>query len=204
MEKLCCFEASIGRENMKRKFTFERYDLMYGIEKIGDFMVHVGKFGRQFHVHLDVEDYESNAFVQIVALKTGNEIYDREVRLWFRARVVPRNRINIDKVLQELGLSEYDQWTIIKMNNGQNLKDTLWIRTEEWQTFENTHYLGKAGRPWKIAGANHLGPKMREIRQKDEAARKAYYEERKSIHDFNWEEYRIKYLNSYGVQKIVE
>ena len=53
---------------------------------------------------------------------------DRIVRGYLDDCVVPKTRENIDDILRHLGLAEYDQWEIYKLNNGENVSDYASIR----------------------------------------------------------------------------
>ena len=64
-------------------------------------------------------------------LNSEGYIDDEGVRLFISFRVMPKNRINCDEVLRELGLSEYDQYSIFKKNNGACLKDDLWVNFDD-------------------------------------------------------------------------
>jgi len=46
---------------------------------------------------------------------------------WVRARICPPSRHNISTILQEIGLTEYDEFGIIMHTNGVSLMDDLFL-----------------------------------------------------------------------------
>lgn len=66
-------------------------------------------------------------FKLVLRINQEGYIDDEGVRLFISFRVMPKNRMDCNKVLQQLGLSEYDQYSIFKKNNGACTKDDLWV-----------------------------------------------------------------------------
>ena len=56
-----------------------------------------------------------------------------DVMNFFEDRCVPRNRKNINDILELLGLKEYDPYLICKFNHGRTAQDENWIDfLEDW------------------------------------------------------------------------
>ena len=87
-------------------------------EKIGTFIVRYSEKGRKFKIVLDVDLSGRGTYAKLYVLQHDNIIDDEGVRFWISHRVMPRNRINGGKLLQSMGISEYDQYAILKYNNG--------------------------------------------------------------------------------------
>lgn len=49
---------------------------------------------------------------------------------WLRERPVPTNREHIIKLLESVGITQYDHMELLSVNNGCSLNDTYWIREE--------------------------------------------------------------------------
>lgn len=70
---------------------------------------------------------EHPLFKLVLRADYNGYINNEGVRLFISFRVMPKNRMGCDKVLRQLGLSEYDQYAIFKKNNGACTKDDLWV-----------------------------------------------------------------------------
>lgn len=68
-------------------------------------------------------------FKYIVGFKDINQEYISEKLFsFFVSRIPPRNRHDIDRILKELELAEYDEIEIIKRTNGKCFTDNLEMR----------------------------------------------------------------------------
>ena len=47
---------------------------------------------------------------------------------WLRERPVPPNRNHIEKLLESVGITQYDHMKLLEVNNGCSLNDTYWIK----------------------------------------------------------------------------
>lgn len=113
---------------MADNYCIEEYDLMCTTEKIGTFTVQTSKEGRKFKIILDTDLSNRGTYAKLYVLQNNNVIDDEGVRFWISHRVMPRNRINGDKLLKAMGISEYDPYAILKYNNGYCNKDYFWIK----------------------------------------------------------------------------
>ncbi len=117
----------------------EEYDLMCATEKIGTFIVRYSEKGRKFKIVLDVDLSGRGTYAKLYVLQHDNIIDDEGVRFWISHRVMPRNRINGGKLLQSMGISEYDQYAILKYNNGYCGRDYFWVKFSPELTFYNVN-----------------------------------------------------------------
>lgn len=120
---------------MEENCYTERYDLMCITEKIGEFSVEYGERGRVFSIILDTDLSGNDIHAKLYVLQENNVIDDEGVRFFMSHRVMPRNRINGDRLLRAMGLSEYDQYEIFKYNNGACGKDYFWVKFSPELTF---------------------------------------------------------------------
>ena len=51
----------------------------------------------------------------------------QDVLDFFESRTFPRNRANIDDILEEFGLKEYDPYLLCKKCDGRTARDRKWI-----------------------------------------------------------------------------
>ena len=64
-------------------------------------------------------------------LFSSDEISRYEYGKILESRCWDRNRENIDKYLNKLGLSEFDPYEIVKRTHGVMFQDYIWCRTED-------------------------------------------------------------------------
>jgi hypothetical protein len=50
-----------------------------------------------------------------------------KIKLWLAERIVPRTRVGIDKLLSKMGLTEYDEFCIMKYTKAQHASDDCMI-----------------------------------------------------------------------------
>lgn len=125
----------------------KKYDLMWKDNKIGTFYE---EFDRKRSFRIELTD---EVLAEIIGKDIGychpysklklrlnpeGFIDDEGVRLFISFRVMPKNRMNCDEILREMGLSEYDQFAIFKKNNGACTKDDLWVNFHN-VTYESFH-----------------------------------------------------------------
>ena len=51
-----------------------------------------------------------------------------QVSRWLKRRVFPKERTDADKLLEELGLKEYDPMKIVKITEARMFQDSFWVR----------------------------------------------------------------------------
>lgn len=57
-----------------------------------------------------------------------SEATREDIILFIEDRIIPRNRIGIESILEYMGLEEYDIWEIAKITHGAHRKDNMWLR----------------------------------------------------------------------------
>lgn len=128
---------------MVKDYYTKKFDLMCATEKIGEFILQRGERGRTFRIILDTDLSGNSVYAKLHVLQNNHVIEDKEVRFWISHRVMPANRINIEKVLHEIGLSEYDPFAILEYNNAACPKDYFWIKFQSDKTFYDVNYYAE-------------------------------------------------------------
>lgn len=100
----------------------DRYRIYEKDEHVGYFNVDFSVDGRKITADLFKP---SRAFV-LMPDENGHVTHER-MKLWLYERVTPPTRIGIDDLLRQMGLSEYDQLSILKYTSGRHATDEGWI-----------------------------------------------------------------------------
>jgi len=66
---------------------------------------------------------------------------------WMKTRVFPQERVDCDKLLNEMKLDKYDAWIIAKQTRATLMTDCWWIALDKTDTYENQAMRGLAGIP---------------------------------------------------------
>lgn len=106
---------------------FKEYDLMCCNTKIGIFRVDEDVPKRKFEMQIIKKYLSSKHLLGLRVLQTNGYISDEYVRHFIKHRVVPKNRQNIDEILERHGLSEYDGYLISKHWRLGTMKDRIWV-----------------------------------------------------------------------------
>ena len=117
----------------------EIYDLMMFNTPIGEFQVENTDRGRRFNITLKQEFIGDFRLRTLTPLQKDGLIDDEGVRTYIKGRVVPRNRTSIDRILKDMGLSEYDPYLIFRYNRGSKDTDDTWVKFNEDERFEDFH-----------------------------------------------------------------
>ena len=117
----------------------EIYDLMMFNTPIGKFEIDDTNRGRHFKITLKQEFIGDFRLRTLTPLQKDGVIEDEGVRTYIKGRVVPRNRTSIDRILKDMGLSEYDPYLIFRYNRGSKDTDDTWVRFNENERFEDFH-----------------------------------------------------------------
>lgn len=117
----------------------ESYDLMMFNTPIGKFEIDDTNRGRHFKITLKQEFIGDFRLRTLTPLQKDGVIEDEGVRTYIKGRVVPRNRTSIDRILKDMGLSEYDPYQIFKYNRGSKDTDDTWVKFNEDEKFEDFH-----------------------------------------------------------------
>jgi len=100
----------------------ERYRIIEKGEHIGYFNVDFTVEGQKLSADL-IKPSESFIFLPD---KDGHVSHE-QTKLWLFDRIVPPTRIGIDDLLRQMGLSEYDQLSILKFTSARHTSDTCTI-----------------------------------------------------------------------------
>lgn len=79
--------------------------------------------------------------------KEGQRVFDDSelIMEWIESRCYDRGRMNLDEILADMGLKEYDAWQMFKRQKGRMANDRLRIQKEEkkhW-VYSDPHYNHK-------------------------------------------------------------
>lgn len=116
---------------------FREYDFMCCNTKVGTFYVDEDVPKRKFKISLNPKYIHSRHMILMNTLQVNYELDDEMVRHFMKRRVVPKYRDNIDEILRDLGMSEYDPYLIAKHNRVATMHDRLWVNyfNERMQDF---------------------------------------------------------------------
>lgn len=99
-------------------FTMCRYWQGY-VEDIG-LLAH-DTLNHRFAMYIDtniVKKHELNPI--LFGLSQDLAVTDKLIKLWIEARTIPRDRENIEAIMESYNIAEYDGWELLKTANGQN------------------------------------------------------------------------------------
>jgi hypothetical protein len=105
------------------------------------FELHDGALNKQvgvFRYDTDTKKFSMTIFADIplrdlplsldlFATNGKYELDDKDVLSWIRGRIVPSGRHNINAILKELGLHEYDEFGILMYTMARCDKDELYL-----------------------------------------------------------------------------
>jgi len=97
--------------------------------KIYEHGSHIGYFNVDFTIdgqRLSAELIKPSESFVLLPDKDGNITHD-QLKGWIFERIVPPTRIGIDDLLRQMGLSEYDQLSILKYTSARHTSDTCTI-----------------------------------------------------------------------------
>jgi len=100
----------------------ERYRIFEHGEHIGYFNIDFTTEGQRLSAEL-IKPSES--FVLLP--DRDGKVTHEQIKEWLFERIVPPTRIGIDGLLQQMGLSEYDQLAILKYTSARHTSDTCTI-----------------------------------------------------------------------------
>jgi len=100
----------------------ERYKIYEHGSHIGYFNVDLSIDGQQLSAELTKP---SESFI-LLPDKDG-KVTHTQIKEWMFERIVPPTRIGINELLKQMGLSEYDQLSILKYTSARHTSDTCII-----------------------------------------------------------------------------
>lgn len=81
----------------------------------------------------------------------------KDIVFWLEDRIVPKERANIDEILQAMGLIDYDFWELCRRTRAMCLEDYFWLSKGEKYEEVHMRYLAendsiyKTPIPFKVA-----------------------------------------------------
>jgi len=100
----------------------ERYKIYEHGKHVGFFYVDYSTDGQRMSADL-FEPSESFVFLP----DANGHVAHEQIKEWLYERIVPPSRIGIDDLLAKMGLSEYDQLSILKFTSAKHTSDTCEI-----------------------------------------------------------------------------
>jgi len=100
----------------------ERYRIYEHNEHVGYFNVDISLEGQRFSADLIKP---SDSF--ILLSDSNGRVTHEQIKDWLFERIVPPSRVGIDDLLHQMGLSEYDQLSILKYTSARHTSDTCMI-----------------------------------------------------------------------------
>ena len=100
----------------------EKYKIYENEQHVGFFNINYSVDGRTFTADIFAP---SQAFV-LMPDKNGHVTHEK-IQSWLVDRIVPPTRIGIEDNLRQMGLSEYDQLSILKFTSAKHTSDTCRI-----------------------------------------------------------------------------
>lgn len=118
----------------------ENYTLMYKNIEVGNITYNQDKDEFSFELNKEIKDtkYLPPILYDYTNLSLDYKPTHENILWWIEDRIMPPERDAIDHILNEMDLSIYNPWIILKENKGMSLEDYWWIRTNNEQ-YEKCH-----------------------------------------------------------------
>lgn len=118
----------------------ENYTLMYKNIEVGNISYNQDKDEFSFKLNEEIKDtkYLPPILYDYTNLSLDYKPTHENILLWIEDRIMPPERDAIDHILDKMGLSIYNPWTIVKENKGMTLEDYWWIRKDN-EKYEQCH-----------------------------------------------------------------
>lgn len=118
----------------------ENYTLMYKNIEVGNISYNQDKDEFSFKLNEEIKDtkYLPPILYDYTNLSLDYKPTHENILLWIEDRIMPPERDAIDHILDKMGLSIYNPWTILKENKGMTLEDYWWIRKDN-EEYEQCH-----------------------------------------------------------------
>lgn len=118
----------------------ENYTLMYKNIEVGNISYNQDKDEFSFELNEEIKDtkYLPPILYDYTNLSLDYKPTHENILLWIEDRIMPPERDAIDHILDKMGLSIYNPWTILKENKGMTLEDYWWIRKDN-EKYEQCH-----------------------------------------------------------------
>lgn len=118
----------------------ENYTLMYKNIEVGNISYNQDKDEFSFKLNEEIKDtkYLPPILYDYTNLSLDYKPTHENILWWIEDRIMPPERDAIDHILDKMGLSIYNPWTILKENKGMSLEDYWWIRKDN-EKYEQCH-----------------------------------------------------------------
>ncbi|CEH33405.1 hypothetical protein [Romboutsia lituseburensis] len=118
----------------------ENYTLMYKNIEVGNISYNQDKDQFSFKLNEEIKDtkYLPPILYDYTNLSLDYKPTHENILWWIEDRIMPPERDAIDHILDKMGLSIYNPWTILKENKGMTLEDYWWIRKDN-EKYEQCH-----------------------------------------------------------------
>lgn len=118
----------------------ENYTLMYKNIEVGNISYNQDKDEFSFKLNEEIKDtkYLPPILYDYTNLSLDYKPTHKNILWWIEDRIMPPERDAIDHILDKMGLSIYNPWTILKENKGMTLEDYWWIRKDN-EKYEQCH-----------------------------------------------------------------
>lgn len=118
----------------------ENYTLMFKNIEVGIISYNQDKDEFSFRLNEDIKDtkYLPPILYDYTNLSLDYKPTHENILWWIEDRIMPPERDALNHILNKMGLSIYNPWTILKDNKGMTLEDYWWIRKDN-EKYEECH-----------------------------------------------------------------
>lgn len=118
----------------------ENYTLMFKNIEVGIISYNQDKDEFSFTLNEDIKDtkYLPPILYDYTNLSLDYKPTHENILWWIEDRIMPPERDALNHILNKMGLSIYNPWTILKDNKGMTLEDYWWIRKDN-EKYEECH-----------------------------------------------------------------
>ncbi|MDR2712816.1 MAG: hypothetical protein LBB91_06860 [Clostridiales bacterium] len=110
--------------------TFALHDAALGGKRVGTFRYSTADMQFSLTIFADIPLIDLPLSLDGFAKHGKYELGHDDTLDWVRERICPPGRQNIDSILHDLGLAEYDEMALLSYTNGRCDKDELYLVEE--------------------------------------------------------------------------
>jgi hypothetical protein len=124
-------------------FAPQTFPFMLGEREVGTFTVDCTSHGQyEYTLHLHASDFPipwawQDRNDQFIDASRG-QLHHDVMLCWVEERVFPKERHNAADILHSIGLSDYDQFEVLKATRLRHRYDAFWIRVDSADTYAET------------------------------------------------------------------
>ena len=123
----------------------DKYTLMCQDVPVGDLIYDTNNKQFSFNKYDSIQDRKYLP-IGMYSYKNWNIDYKpthKDIVFWLEDRVVPKERANIDEILEVMGLIEYDFWELCRRTRAMCLEDYFWLSKGEKYQEVHMRYLAE-------------------------------------------------------------